>query len=210
MTKKKVINKTYWDNFYKIFTFEKPSNFARFVKKKIKKSSSILDIGCGNGRDTFFFIKYFSNTVGIDKSIIAIKYNKLKFKNNFFHIDICKKNNFFFTEKFDNIYARFFLHAISEKDQEIFFSNIKKLSKKNTMIFLEFRTTKDPMFKIGKKISKYERISSHYRRFIDLDIFESFLNKRKYKIVYKKNSFNFANYKKQKPHICRMIIKSKI
>jgi len=207
MIKKKTRLNSYLNNFYKDFKLDKPSNFAKYVKKKITKNSSILDVGCGNGRDTFFFLKNSLYAVGIDKSVIAINNNKLKVKNNFFRINICKKKINLKIGKFDNIYARFFLHAISGKDQEIFFSNIKKLSKKKTRIFLEFRTIKDPMYKVGKKISKYERISSHYRRFINIDILESFLRKKKIKIIYKKSSFNFAKYKNQKPHICRMIIK---
>ena len=37
-------------------------------------------------------------------------------------------------------------------------------------IFLEFRTSLDPLAKKGKKISQYERIFGHYRRFINVDI----------------------------------------
>jgi acyl-[acyl-carrier-protein]-phospholipid O-acyltransferase/long-chain-fatty-acid--[acyl-carrier-protein] ligase len=37
----------------------------------------------------------------------------------------------------------------------------------NGFLYLEFRTIKDNLFKKGKKISQYERITDHYRRFID-------------------------------------------
>ena len=206
MIKKKILTNSYWNKFYKDFKLNKPSNFAKFVKKKIKKNSSILDVGCGNGRDTFFFLKDFSKVVGIDKSETAIKNNAKKFKDKFHCFNICKKIKNLNIGKFDNIYARFYIHAISENDQEFFFLNIKKIAKKNTRLFLEFRTIKDPMYKYGKKISKYERLSSHYRRFIDLEKFERSLKGKKFKIIYKKTSFNFAKYKNQKPHICRMII----
>ena len=53
MKKKLLIN--YWNNYYDNFEKFKESSFARFVKKKIKKNSKIIDIGCGNGRDSFFF-----------------------------------------------------------------------------------------------------------------------------------------------------------
>ena len=52
MKKKLLIN--YWDNYYSNIANIKESSFARFVKKRIKKNSELIDIGCGNGRDSFF------------------------------------------------------------------------------------------------------------------------------------------------------------
>jgi hypothetical protein len=62
------------------------------------------------------------------------------------------------------------------------------------------------MMKIGKKISKNERISDHYRRFINTQEFEKELKILNFKIIYKKESFRFAKYKNEQPHICRMIL----
>jgi hypothetical protein len=39
--------------------------------------------------------------------------------------------------------------------------------KKNGVLFIEFRTIKDNLFKKVNKISQYERITDHYKRFID-------------------------------------------
>ena len=47
----------------------------------------------------------------------------------------------------------------------------------------EFRTIKDPLFLKGKKISKYERLTDHYRRFIDKDILCKYLAKRKFTFI---------------------------
>ena len=46
------------------------------------------------------------------------------------------------------------------------------MQKKESKIYLEFRTDKDPLIKKGKKISKYERYTDHYRRFINIDTFK--------------------------------------
>ena len=49
--------KKYWDKFYKNFKIEKESKFAKFVYyklRKVNKKINMLDVGCGNGRDTFF------------------------------------------------------------------------------------------------------------------------------------------------------------
>ena len=57
MKKKTLIN--YWNNYYGDKKKFRESSFARFVFKKIKKRKNlkIVDIGCGNGRDSLFFSK---------------------------------------------------------------------------------------------------------------------------------------------------------
>lgn len=201
----------YWDNFYKKFNINKPSNFAKFFLKKIKKDSNILEIGSGNGRDSYFFLSKSYKVYSIDRSKKAIdKCKKIKIGNficgNFCSYDFKYKT--FFKKKilFSNIYARFFLHAINIKNESAFFYNCKKLLKKNGRIYLEFRTIKDPLMKKGKKISKYERITDHYRRFIHVNELTDRIKKYKLKIQYIKQSNKFAVFKKDKPHICRLVI----
>ena len=65
------------------------------------------------------------------------------------------------------------LHAINETSENIFLKNISKNFQNDTLIALEFRTIKDVLMKKGKKISKYERITDHYRRFIDPNNFQN-------------------------------------
>ncbi len=86
--------------------------------------------------------------------------------------------------------------------------NLKKFSNKNSLFFCEFRTNQDPLIKKGQKISKYERFTTHYRRFIKVKDFENRLRKFNYKILYNKSSKKYAIKKKDKPDICRMIFKN--
>lgn len=122
---KVIKNKNYWNNFYRNFLVKKETSFARFVFKKIryKKNFKILDIACGNGRDTFFFLKKGFRAKGLDISKIAIENNKKIFRKNFFLKDICSKK-FNIKEKYHFIYSRFFLHTINEEDENIFFLKI--------------------------------------------------------------------------------------
>ena len=49
------MNKSYWENFYKNKHTLKPSSFAKFVRKFIKgKDLIVYDLGCGNGRDSYY------------------------------------------------------------------------------------------------------------------------------------------------------------
>ena len=58
MTIKK-ISSEYWDQFYERDINLKPSSFVKFIHTKLKSNKivKVIDIGCGNGRDTFFFYK---------------------------------------------------------------------------------------------------------------------------------------------------------
>ena len=49
----------YWDQFYERDINLKPSSFVKFIHTKLKSNKivKVIDIGCGNGRDTFFFTK---------------------------------------------------------------------------------------------------------------------------------------------------------
>ena len=207
----------YWDKFYQSKKFfYKSSNFARFLYKKkfINKKSKIIELGCGDGRDTFFFANKVNKIYAFDKSSNIIKQNiyfgkKSNFKNLVFqNIDIQKKKFFIKIEKlnFNVLYARFFLHSINEKIENKLLNALETLNVKFT-IFLEFRTIHDNLMKKGKKISFNERITDHYRRYINVDDFLNKLDEKKFKIIYKMQRTNLSKYKNDNPHLCRLILK---
>jgi tellurite methyltransferase len=205
----KIKNKNYWNDFYKNFLINKESSFARFVYKKIKnkKANKLLDVGCGNGRDTLFFFKKGLDIRGIDISKTAIRNNKKIIKKIFYLKDICSRS-FFLKEKFSIIYARFFLHAIDREKENFFLKNIKKISHKKAIVFLEFRTIKDPLIKKGIKLSKYERFYTHYRRFINPKEFLSKISEEGFRVLNISSSYNYARFKLERPHICRLVMKT--
>ena len=94
----------------------------------------MIDIGCGNGRDSIFFSKKGYFVTGIDISNTAITKNSImKNKNlSFSKFDI---ENDTTTKKFDIIYSRFFIHALTEKGEIKLIKLIKKIKKKILMFF---------------------------------------------------------------------------
>ena len=118
--------KLHWDKFYKKFNLQSESIFSRFVirwlqnNKFATKGKNLIDIGCGNSRDSVYFEKKKLQVTGIDQSSTAIKLNKQKFKNiDYFTKNICVKKLKLNLKKFDYLYARFFIHAISEKNVKL-------------------------------------------------------------------------------------------
>ena len=208
----------YWDLYYSNKkTKFKPSNFVKQVIKKkfINKKSVIIELGCGDGRDTFFFSRKVKKIYAFDKSIKIINRNKKlqslkKIKNISFKAGDIKNNKIFDKIKKKNcsiIYARFFIHAISEKLENRLFNKLKLMSPLKCHICLEFRTTKDKLMQKGKKISKYERLTDHYRRFININDFIKKIKKYKFEIIEIKQGINFSKFGSDNPHICRLILK---
>ena len=132
-------------------------------------------------------------------------------KNIFFGAGDIKNNEIFKKIKkinFSVVYARFFIHAISEKLENRLLYKLKLMSPINCHICLEFRTTKDRLMKKGKKISKYERLTDHYRRFINVNNFIKKIKKYNFEIIEIKQGINFSKFGSDNPHICRLIFKT--
>ena len=211
MKKNNPIN--YWNNFYKKdsknMEIYNESTFAKFTYKKIlNKKGKILDIGCGNGRDSYFFNKKGFNVTGIDISQKAIEKNsKNKIKNLFFKkFDIGKDK---IKDKFDIIYCRFFVHTVDELLESKLIKLIKNSKYKGTMVFFEFRNFKDKIFgaykaKDHNKVIEFEK--GHFRRIIDPKIFQKkFISATKSKLVYQKSGINLSIVKNDNPNLSRMI-----
>lgn len=209
MKQKKLI--TYWNKFYKKKVISNASTFAKFAYKKINnKKDKILDIGCGNGRDSFFFNQKGYNVTGIDISENVIKKNsKIKKKNIIFkRFDIGNDKTI---GKFEIIYCRFFLHTVDYALEKKLIKLIKNSKKNDTIVFFEFRNFKDKIFGKFKatdhnKVVEFEK--GHFRRIIDPKIFKStFIKKTKAKIIYEKSGINLSIVKKDNPNLSRMIFK---
>lgn len=74
-------NSDYWKNKWSSQSQEPPNNFAVRACKLIKsrKLETILDIGCGDGRDSVYFFNKGLKISAVDFSVSGIK--KLKSQN---------------------------------------------------------------------------------------------------------------------------------
>ena len=203
--------KNFWKKFYRI---KKPptknSQFSTFCFKFIKHyKNNIFDVGCGNGRDTIFFRKNKLKCYGLDQVEVIINKNKKnhpKYKKFFLKKDFPNTNFDKISKGRFSIYSRFSLHSINLKQEKKFINNLLK-SKNLDFIMIETRTIYDELYGVGKKISKLEYFTDHYRRFIDPNnLRKKFENK--FKIIFFKVDKNFARFKKENPKVLRIIIKN--
>ena len=71
-------------------------------------------------------------------------------------------------------------------------------------MFIETRSTKDNLYGKGKKVGKNEYVTDHYRRFINKSELVNKL-KKKFKILYIKESKGYSKFKNEDPCLIRII-----
>ncbi|WP_032113732.1 class I SAM-dependent methyltransferase [Candidatus Paracaedibacter symbiosus] len=206
-------NSLFWEEFYKKNNLAlTPSTFAQYLIENdfIEKDASLVDIACGNGRDTFFFQKNNIKAVGIDASPNAIKSNQNYAKDSglttdsFRVVDINDQQKLAKFLSYDNFYARFFIHSISEQEQKQFLDFLTGM-KSGAKLFLEFRTDKDPMYQRSLQLSRTEGVTDHYRRYIHFKNFCTELDSLGFSIVYALEAQGLSIHKEDNPYLGRII-----
>lgn len=199
-------DKKYWTGFYKKSKApELPSLFAEFIIKNFHLNDTLLELGCGNGRDSTYFSKCGLDVLGIDQceNIIArlnsnSKTDMLKFETSDF-------TNHKSEKKYHNIYSRFTLHTVGKEETTNTLNWIYKHLKPGGSFFLEARSVKDALCGVGKEVEPDAWFSTHYRRFIRYDEIVKELEAIGFNIVYKTESSGLAPYKNEDPVVIRIV-----
>lgn len=199
-------NSNYWKKFYKskknLNKLNFPSQFSIFTLSEKQNENAVIEIGCGNGRDSLFFSKYFKNIYAFDKCDNIIKHNSNTYKKiknlNFFEYDINDDFNFFKLNKIKKLlYARFFLHSLKDNEILKFINLSSKLLNKNEKVFLEYRVIED---KNNKKVFR-----NHFRNYLNQKKIKKLFEKNLFKLSYSITGNGFAKYQVEDPLIARQI-----
>lgn len=162
-----------------------PSDFCIYMCNNYDlKNKRILELCCGNGRDSYYISDKCKEIFAIDLATKPKDRGNLKF----FQKDILS----FFkekTEEFDLTYCRFGMHSVNETIES-------EILKNSNEIFLEFRSDKDDSY-----------VEDHYRRKINGNDFLKKMMDFGFEIVYYKESKGLAIFKNQDPIIIRVIAK---
>lgn len=171
------MNKEFWEEVYKEHKVTNlPSSFAKFCLEQIR--GPFVELGCGNGRDLYYFLEKGLHGHGVDASHEDYLIMKQDVKQ------YIKEN-----ESPDNVYTRFFWHAIEPELQE----EILKWTKKR--LFIEARTTKDkPKNIVGK----------HDRHLVDTKKLKKQLQEHGFSIVNFEEGTGFSPFEGEDPHLVRI------
>lgn len=205
-------NNAYWNEYYRQRADSKiliPSQFATFVAGElVDEYRCVVDVGCGNGRDSLFFARHGLKVVGVDAAVEAV--------------DLCRRQadgldaTFVCSDVADPmlvtrirdaagrdepllVYARFFLHAIDQDQEAVFLRAASELCEGGGCLALEFRTVRD------RQLAK--ETAPHFRRYIDpLDVVTTALTFG-FRLDYFVEGFGYAKYRKDDAHVARLLLR---
>jgi len=201
----------YWNAYYQKRSAPiKPSSFAIFcLENFFDQPCHIYEFGCGNGRDSFYFAKHHQVTA-VDESDVVINANNVRAKEEGINTLNFIAGAFGFDVKgepavVDAVYSRFVMHAMQEDTETKALNKAFEILKPNGKLLLEFRTNKDPLMQQGLKVGESERVTDHYRRFIDFEQFCDKLIDIGFVIDYKIEKQGLATYGNDDPVVGRVI-----
>lgn len=150
------------------------------IKKYVKPSATILDVGCSSGILLSLLKKRGFDVHGIEPNKQAYLFAKKKLKKNIFNVTLFDYSNNRIRQ-FDCIIYNHVLEHIQDINRE--FTLIHKCLKKNGILVIGVPNTDNVIFKIRKKYWESLLPNEHIWHF-NTDYLKKYLKKQGYKISY--------------------------
>ncbi|MEK9767908.1 MAG: class I SAM-dependent methyltransferase [Betaproteobacteria bacterium] len=200
---------TYWKSFYSqehlptdLLT---PSEFCRYLGQfsftlgsPKRLASTVLDAGCGTGRDSYEFAKRGMQVTGVDSCgwLPTVRGYKAGGSVSFQEGDFCSLDK----TGFDIVYSRFTFHSITDEEQETFLESIHT----ETFLCIEARSSLND----GLSDEHYHYGETHYRNLTDGNDLIRRLLRQNYNILDFTERRGLAPYHNEDP-ICVRVIAQK-
>lgn len=205
----------YWNEYYKKTAQNelRPSRFAEDITGYLKEDGTLLEFGCGNGRDSLFFRHLGLSVTGIDASDYTIHHLQKTHAQEglIFKCDDFTSPQLVLTQEYDYVYARFVLHAIDEIQERTFLKNANKALIEKGLLFIEVRTVNDDIYGLGEQVGRHAFIyNNHYRRFVEKEELAARIDAAGgFVIRYMEEKRGFAPAGGEDPVILRVILEKK-
>lgn len=194
----------------------KRSETSAIIKKRLDSSPTaqndkirLIELGCGNGRDSLYFAKCDLSVLGVDQCENVVEFLNAHFKSEnlrFLSGDFTALADF--EERFDAVYSRFTLHSITQTQQDKLFAWIVRNLKSGGVLAIEARGLKNSLFQKGEAVPNEPNAfiyENHYRRFVDIAALCEALKRLNFSLNFAKEEQNFAPFKDENDYFFRII-----
>ena len=199
----------YWADYYAHHVHGDASSFARFVHDRVGPGPvTVIDIGCGDGRDSIFFATRGRKVLGLDRARVAVERARERASQAGVaqaRFEVCDLADGaalaeLLGEEHDRplvFYSRFVLHAIEAGTQVALQNAIDAQARADDLFVAEFRTDKDE--------GRVKAHPKHFRRYQNAAGFLADLRRRGWVIDYEVESPGLAPWGDEDPVLCRAI-----
>lgn len=165
----------YWDVFYETKgpgLPAEPSSFARWVLSRDPRPRSVIDVGCGSGRDSVWLSQQGAEVLGVDYSAPAVNLASKRAREAGCPAEFSRLNLYDVRQMLtlgarlarerdtDAVYARLLLHTLEEDEgrRSLWRFSRSVLSRTRGRVYLEFPTG-----------TAEDEFGEHFRRVVDRD-----------------------------------------
>ena len=204
-------DREYWNEYYKERAKDVlvPSDFAKYIAERLQPGVQVLELGCGNGRDSLYFLRQGFRVTAVDASDFAIGLLKEEVADRarFVCGDFveCKE---IYGGKYDCIYSRFTLHAITKEQEDRLLRNVFGALCSDGLFCIEARTVHDDIYGLGEEVGHNEFIyNDHFRRFIETEEFREKLESIGFSVVSLEENTGFSKTAESDPVLMRCVVR---
>ncbi|MCW2812739.1 MAG: hypothetical protein JWN84_194 [Nocardioides sp.] len=202
------LTEVYWADYYAHNGHAEASSFARFVDDRMGPGpATVVDIGCGDGRDSIFFATRGRQVLGLDRAGVAIEHAREKAHQAGLvdaRFEVCDlADGAALAEVLSEqdgrlvFYSRFVLHAIDAQTQAALQDAVDAQSRSGDLFVAEFRTDQDE--------ERLKAHPKHFRRYQSAAGFLADLRRRGWAIDYDVESSGLAPWGDEDPVLCRAV-----
>ena len=209
-----MVEEVYWADFYAHAEYDSGSTFFDFVDAQESVPATVVDLGCGDGRDAIAHAAAGRRVVGVDRSHVAVSHAQAKADK----LGLGERLTFAAADVADTegltailerarsladggpllVYLRFFLHSIPAETQETLLDTVAAAGRSGDLIAAEFRTEDDAD---APKVH-----GAHYRRYQNGPAFGVMLDERHdYEVLVEREGTGLSPYGDEDPHLYRVI-----
>ena len=208
-------NLRYWGDFYRSRRSDRvpttPSPFATWVADRLEPRQHVLDVGCGNGRDSVHFAGQGHRVTALDGTILARRLTRRLARQNSVRVTSRELNlndlfstltsgaRFAHLKRPPQIYARFLLDAVEADTRQNFFRWAQMIQRRGGLTYLEFRTWQGTL--------RARAFPFHYRTMLHTSRVVAEIERYGGTVLHREEGAGLAPFENENPRICRLVVR---